>query len=66
MIICFRIERAKFGNCICKGVKRCPGLNGRLDNAVQVEPVRVAKEYSYRARDVAGDGGSLLEMHLVF
>ena len=41
-------------------LKRCPGLNGRLDNAVQVEPVRVAKEYSYRARDVAGDGWVLV------
>ena len=41
-------------------LKRCPGLNGRLDSAVQVEPVRVAKEYSYRARDVAGDGWVLV------
>ena len=41
-------------------LKLCPGLNGRLDSAVQVEPVRVAKEYSYRARDVAGDGWVLV------
>ncbi|MDA8041639.1 MAG: tryptophan 7-halogenase [Pirellulales bacterium] len=41
-------------------LERRPGLNGRLDNAVQVEPVRVAKEYSYRARDVAGDGWVLV------
>ena len=41
-------------------LERCPGLNERLDNAVQVEPVRVAKEYSYRARDVAGDGWVLV------
>ena len=39
---------------------RCPGLHGRLDNATKIESVRVAKEYSYRARDVAGDGWVLV------
>lgn len=41
-------------------LNRCPGLHERLDNAVQVDSVRVAKEYSYRARDVAGDGWVLV------
>jgi flavin-dependent dehydrogenase len=37
-------------------VARCPGLNGRLDNATRIEPFRAAKEYSYRATTCAGDG----------
>jgi flavin-dependent dehydrogenase len=37
-------------------VARCPGLNGRLDQATRVEPFRAAKEYSYRASTCAGDG----------
>jgi len=41
-------------------LERCPGLHGRLDNATKIESVRVAKEYSYRARDVAGDGWVLV------
>jgi flavin-dependent dehydrogenase len=41
-------------------MKHCLGLHGRLDNATKIESVRVAKEYSYRARDVAGDGWVLV------
>lgn len=37
-------------------VARCPGLKGRLDNAIRVEPFRAAKEYTYRATTCAGDG----------
>jgi flavin-dependent dehydrogenase len=37
-------------------VARCPGLLPRLAQAERTEPFRVAKEYSYRSRQVAGDG----------
>lgn len=41
-------------------VARCPGLVPRLVGAERTEPFRVAKEYSYRSRQVAGDGWVLV------
>jgi flavin-dependent dehydrogenase len=41
-------------------VARCPGLIPRLEGAERIEPFRVAKEYSYRSRQVAGDGWVLV------
>ena len=41
-------------------VARCPGLAPRLEGAERVEPFRVAKEYSYRSKQVAGDGWVLV------
>lgn len=41
-------------------VDRCPGLKPRLENAKIVAPFRVQKEYSYRSRQVAGDGWVLV------
>jgi flavin-dependent dehydrogenase len=41
-------------------VARCPGLQSRIARAEKAAPVRVAKEYSYRARQVAGDGWVLV------
>lgn len=41
-------------------VARCPGLEPRLVNAKRVAPFRVAKEYSYRTRQAAGDGWVLV------
>jgi len=41
-------------------ILRCPGLIPRLESAERVAPVRVAKEYSYRSREVAGDGWVLV------
>ena len=41
-------------------VARCPGLVPRLAAAERTEPFRVAKEYSYRSRQVAGDGWVLV------
>jgi flavin-dependent dehydrogenase len=41
-------------------ISRCPGLTARLAGAKQCEPVRVAKEYSYRSQAVAGDGWVLV------
>jgi flavin-dependent dehydrogenase len=41
-------------------IARCPGLIPRLVNAKQVAPVRVAKEYTYRSKQVAGDGWVLV------
>ena len=37
-------------------VARCPGVQPRIAGAERVGPFRVAKEYSYRSRQVAGDG----------
>lgn len=41
-------------------VASCPGLVPRLGGATRVEPFRVAKEYSYRSKQVAGDGWVLV------
>lgn len=41
-------------------VARCPGLQSRIASAEKTAPVRVAKEYSYRSRQVAGDGWVLV------
>lgn len=41
-------------------VARCPGLQPRIANATRAAPFRAAKEYSYRAREVAGDGWVLV------
>ncbi len=41
-------------------IARCPGLIPRLEQAEMIEPVRVAKEYSYRSRQVAGEGWVLV------
>jgi flavin-dependent dehydrogenase len=41
-------------------VDRCPGLQPRLVGAERIEPFRIAKEYSYRSRQVAGDGWVLV------
>ncbi|MEX2187423.1 MAG: NAD(P)/FAD-dependent oxidoreductase [Pirellulales bacterium] len=41
-------------------VERCPGLKPRLDGAKRVAPFRVLKEFSYKARQVAGDGWVLV------
>ncbi|MGI9176345.1 MAG: NAD(P)/FAD-dependent oxidoreductase, partial [Pirellulales bacterium] len=41
-------------------VARCPGLQPRIAGAERVAPYRAAKEYSYRATKVAGDGWVLV------
>lgn len=41
-------------------IAHCPGLTPRLAAATQCEPARVAKEYSYRSSEVAGDGWVLV------
>jgi flavin-dependent dehydrogenase len=41
-------------------VERCPGLQPRIAAAERTGPFRVAKEYSYRSRQVAGDGWVLV------
>ena len=37
-------------------VARCPGVQPRIAGATRAAPYRAAKEYSYRSRQVAGDG----------
>jgi flavin-dependent dehydrogenase len=41
-------------------VEACPGLGPRIAQARRVAPYRAAKEYSYRARQAAGDGWVLV------
>jgi len=41
-------------------VARCPGVAPRIEGAERVAPFRAAKEYSYRSREVAGDGWVLV------
>ena len=41
-------------------VERCPGLKPRLENATRCDGFRAQKEYSYRAKQAAGDGWVLV------
>ena len=41
-------------------VERCPGVQPRIATAERVAPFRAAKEYSYRSRQIAGDGWVLV------
>ena len=41
-------------------VDACPGVQPRIAGAERVAPFRAAKEYSYRSRQVAGDGWVLV------
>ncbi len=41
-------------------VARCPGLQPRLEGAERVAPFRVQKEYSYKSKQLAGDGWVLV------
>ena len=41
-------------------VARCPGLQPRLENATRCDIFRAQKEYSYRAKQAAGDGWVLV------
>jgi flavin-dependent dehydrogenase len=41
-------------------VDRCPGVQPRIAAAERVGPFRAAKEYSYRSKQVAGDGWVLV------
>src|SRR5262249_42896889 len=41
-------------------VERCPGVQPRLVGARRAGPFRAAKEYSYRAKQAAGDGWVLV------
>lgn len=41
-------------------VARCPGLQHRLEGAERVAPFRVLKEYSYKSKQLAGDGWVLV------
>lgn len=41
-------------------VSRCPGVQPRLANATRCDVFRAQKEYSYRSRQVAGDGWVLI------
>ena len=41
-------------------VENCPGLQPRLENATRCDIFRAQKEYSYRAKQAAGDGWVLV------
>lgn len=41
-------------------VAKCPSLTPRIANAERAAPFRAAKEYSYRSKEVAGDGWVLV------
>lgn len=41
-------------------VERCPALKPRLENARQVMPVQVLRDFSYRSSRIAGDGWVLV------
>ena len=39
---------------------KCPAVKGRIENAKQLFPVKVTKDFSYRASRIAGDGWVLV------
>lgn len=41
-------------------VAKCPGVQPRIEGAKRIAPYRAAKEYSYRSKEVAGDGWVLV------
>ncbi|HEX4796416.1 MAG TPA: NAD(P)/FAD-dependent oxidoreductase [Humisphaera sp.] len=41
-------------------IRRCPGLEGRMTNAVRVSPVHVLSDFTYRSNRPAGDGWVLV------
>lgn len=56
----FKRESKDLEKIYFEEVAKCPGLKTRLDNATQAAPFRAAKEYSYRSKEVAGDGWVLV------
>lgn len=56
----FQDRSADHAQIYAEEVERCPGLQPRLVGAKQVAPFRAAKEYSYRAKQAAGDGWVLV------
>jgi flavin-dependent dehydrogenase len=57
----FHENRSKdFETIYFEEVDRCPGLKPRLENATRCDIFRAQKEYSYRAKQVAGDGWVLV------
>jgi flavin-dependent dehydrogenase len=41
-------------------LEKCPALKWRIENAKQLFPVKTTKDFSYRARQIAGDGWVLV------
>lgn len=54
-------KRSKeFEDVYFEEVARCPGLQPRIANATRCDIFRAQKEYSYRAKQAAGDGWALI------
>ncbi len=47
-------------NTFDEELARCPALSQRLEGAEQLYPIRAIRDFSYRARDLAGDGWVLV------
>lgn len=45
---------------LLRAIEECPPIRTRLASASRLSPARVAKDYSYRARRIAGDGWVLV------
>ncbi len=41
-------------------LEKCPALKWRIENAKQLFPVKTTKDFSYRARQIAGNGWALV------
>jgi flavin-dependent dehydrogenase len=41
-------------------IKKCPGLDGRMEKAVRVSPVHVLSDFTYRSNRAAGEGWVLV------
>jgi len=56
----FKRETKDLEKIYFEEVAKCRGLDTRLDNAERAGPMRAAKEYSYRSKEVAGEGWVLV------
>lgn len=48
------------GSTLAEEIARTPGIAGRLENATRTSQVFVTSDFSYRSREVAGDGWLLV------
>src|SRR5262249_16080976 len=53
-------KSSDFESIYFEEVARCPGVQPRIANAERCDIFRAQKEYSYRARQAAGDGWALV------
>ncbi|MBA4030656.1 MAG: NAD(P)/FAD-dependent oxidoreductase [Planctomyces sp.] len=56
----FKNRTKDLGELFAEEVDRCPGVKARIEGAERCDQFRAAKEYSYRAKQAAGNGWVLV------